>query len=155
MAAILSDSIWFLRHHRPRPASAVPELLSYEISLPAIGCLLVASGKLFFFSVFSTFYFSLLCLWQLAIYASLMPPSREESGLSLLASFSFSSSSPPSLLSLCSAPFEQLFDYFHSICSFWVAAFNKWPPLGPATIPVALVIFKKYKTVKRAKKKKK
>lgn len=110
------------------------------ISPLAIGLPIRGEWKIVFF--FFLFYFILfLSLWQLAVYASLMPSSWDvERPLWLLLLLFLLCVYSQYVCSLYAAPFEQLFDYFHSICSFWVCRSQQ-----VASTLVALAIFKKYK----------
>lgn len=132
----LSFSPLGLKLGRPR----LPELLSYALSPPAIGLPIRGKWKIVFFLFFFILFLS---LWQLAIYASLMPSwwyVERPHWLLLLLFFLLLCVYSHFVCSLCAAPFEQLFDYFHSICSFWVCRSQQ-----VASTSVALAIFKKYK----------
>lgn len=126
---------------QPRPASLL-ELLSYALSPPAIGLPIRGKWKIVFFLFFLFYFILFLSLWQLAVYASLMPSSWyvERPHWLLLLLFLLLCVYSQFVCSLCAAPFEQLFDYFHSICSFWVCRSQQ-----VASTSVALAIFKKYK----------
>lgn len=92
-----------------------------------------------FFSYFIFFYFIplLVATRYLCVFDAILVVCREASLAStslLLCVYSHF------VCSLCAAPFEQLFDYFHSICSFWVCRSQQ-----VASTLVALAIFKKYK----------
>lgn len=65
----LSLSLLGLKLGRP----CLPELLSYALSPPAIGLPIRGKWKIVFFLILFFFFILFLSLWQLAIYASLMP----------------------------------------------------------------------------------